>query len=44
VAAIDIGSGERQILMSGVRAIYVKTGHLVVLRPDGVLVAARFDR
>jgi serine/threonine-protein kinase len=44
VAAIDVESGDRQILMSGVRALYVKSGHLVVLRPDGALVAVRWDR
>ncbi len=41
--AIDLGSGERKRLTTGIRPRYAPTGHLVFANPDGTLMAAPFD-
>ena len=43
IALLDLESGERRVLMSGVRALYTASGHLVVIRGDGAVVAAPLD-
>jgi Tol biopolymer transport system component/tRNA A-37 threonylcarbamoyl transferase component Bud32 len=43
INAFDLRTRTRHVLMSGLAARYVAPGYLVVLRADGVLVAAPFD-
>jgi serine/threonine-protein kinase len=42
IAAVDVASGAVTVLTRGVRALYAPTSHLLVVRGDGTLVAARF--
>jgi serine/threonine-protein kinase len=43
IAAFDLESGETRVLVPGVYARYVSTGHLVYVSPEGVLLQAPFD-
>ncbi len=43
VAVYSFATGKYKVLTRGVKAWYVPTGQLVVLRADGVLLAAPFD-
>jgi tRNA A-37 threonylcarbamoyl transferase component Bud32 len=43
IMVLDFQSGERRHLMPGLQARYLPTGHLVVLRYDGVVAAVPFD-
>ena len=43
IAVVDLATGEHRILVQGALARYAETGHLVVVRGDGVLMAAPFD-
>ncbi|MEE8361671.1 MAG: hypothetical protein V3R71_05915, partial [Gemmatimonadales bacterium] len=43
IVAIDIASGAREVLATGVRGLYARSGHLVVVRGDGVMEARAFD-
>jgi serine/threonine-protein kinase len=44
VAALDLRSGKHQVLTRGVAARYVAPGYVVVVRADGVVIAAPFDQ
>ena len=43
VAAFELSTRRIQVLMSGVRAFYAPTGHLVVLKGDGTVMGVPFD-
>jgi serine/threonine-protein kinase len=43
IMVLDLQTGERRQLMPGLQARYLPTGHLVVLRYDGVVTAVPFD-
>jgi len=43
IMVMDFRTGERRRLMPGLQARYLPTGHLVVLRYDGVVTAIPFD-
>jgi len=43
IVVIDIASGVRTVLATGVRGLYARSGHLVVVRGDGVMEARAFD-
>ena len=43
VAAFDLESGERKVLVAGVYGRYSPTGHLVYVSADGLLLAVPFD-
>ena len=43
VAVYSFATGKYHILARGLRGWYVRTGHLLVLRADGLLLAAPFD-
>jgi len=43
IAVVDLATGEHRILVQGALARYAETGHLVVVRSDGTLMAAPFD-
>ncbi len=43
IVAIDIASAAREVLATGVRGLYARSGHLVVVRGDGVMEARAFD-
>ncbi len=43
IVAIDIASGAREVLATGVRGLYARSGHLVVVRGDGVMEARSFN-
>ena len=40
---MDLSTGEHRVLLSGVQARWSATGHLLVVRDDGALLAAPFD-
>ena len=44
IAVVDLDTGQHQILVSGVRALYAVTGHLIYATSEGTLEAARFDQ
>lgn len=44
IAVLDFRSGRYQILQRGLRARYLATGHLLIARTDGSLVAVPFDQ
>ncbi|HEU5050946.1 MAG TPA: protein kinase [Gemmatimonadales bacterium] len=43
IGVSDFRTGRVESVMQGVRAIYAPTGHLIVARPNGVLLAVPFD-
>ncbi len=43
IAVVDLATGEHRVLVQGALARYAETGHLVVVRGDGTLMAAPFD-
>ncbi len=43
IAVIDLETGVHKILLQGIVARWMPTGHLVVVRADGALLAAPFD-
>jgi eukaryotic-like serine/threonine-protein kinase len=43
IGVADFGTGRVEIVVQGVRAIYAPTGHLLVVKPNGVLWAVPFD-
>ncbi len=43
IAVLDLETGEQRILMQGSMVRWSPTGHLIVVRGDGSLVAAPFD-
>jgi eukaryotic-like serine/threonine-protein kinase len=43
VAAVDVSSGEKRVLMPGLRPLYAASGHLVVLQVNGSVHAVQFD-
>jgi len=43
IAAFDFETGEHEVLLAGVFARYSRTGHIVYVSPDGLLLAAPFD-
>jgi serine/threonine-protein kinase len=43
VGVVDLTTGEHRALLEGVMGRWVPTGHLLVVRQDGALLAARFD-
>ncbi len=43
IMVLDFQTGERRQLMPGLQARYLPTGHLAVLRYDGVVTAVPFD-
>ena len=43
IAVLDIATGGRTVLTRGIRALYVPTGHIIVVKGDGTLVGAPFD-
>jgi serine/threonine-protein kinase len=44
VAVLDLSTGEHRVLYRGVLARYAPTGHVVIVRADGALLAAPFDQ
>ncbi len=44
IAVADLKTGEPRILLRGLRARYVAPGLLLVVRPDGSLLAVPFDQ
>ncbi len=44
IAVVDLKTHQSRILVRGVRARYSSTGHLLVVRADGSLVAIPFDQ
>jgi serine/threonine-protein kinase len=44
IAVADLRTGRPRILLRGLRARYVAPGRLLVVRPDGSLLAAPFDQ
>ncbi|MES2525205.1 MAG: protein kinase [Gemmatimonadota bacterium] len=43
IGIADLETGRVQIIQQGLRALYAPTGHLIVVRPDGVLWGVPFD-
>ena len=43
IAVVDLATGTHRVLVQGALARYAETGHLLVVRGDGVLMAAPFD-
>ncbi len=43
IAVVDINSGEKRVLMPGLRALYAPSGHLVVLQGNAAVQAVRFN-
>ncbi len=43
IGIANLSSGRVDIILQGVRAIYSPTGHLIVVKPNGVLWAVPFD-
>ena len=44
IAVLNFKTGKYQILQRGLRARYLATGHLLIARSDGTLVAVPFDQ
>jgi Tol biopolymer transport system component len=44
IAVADLATGEHRVLVRGVSARYAASGHLVVVRVDGAVLAAPFDQ
>ncbi len=44
IAVADLRTGKFKILQRGLRAVYAPTGHLLIVRTDGSLVAVPFDQ
>ncbi|MCG6957381.1 MAG: protein kinase, partial [Gemmatimonadetes bacterium] len=44
IAVVDLQTGEHKILLPGVAARWSDTGHILVVREDGALVAVPFDQ
>ncbi len=44
IAVLNFKSGTYQVLQRGLRARYLATGHLLIARSDGTLVAVPFDQ
>jgi serine/threonine-protein kinase len=44
IAVLEFKSGSYRILQRGLRARYLRTGHLLIARADGSLVAVPFDQ
>ncbi len=43
IVRVDVESKTTRVLTQGVRAVYLPSGHLVVVRGSGAVLAARFD-
>ncbi len=43
IAVLDTRTGTHRILANGVAALYVESGHLLYVTPEGMLMAAPFD-
>jgi serine/threonine-protein kinase len=43
IGVVDLATGAHRVLLQGVMARWVSTGHLLVVRQDGALLAAPFD-
>jgi len=43
IAVVDLSTGEHRVLLQGVQAKWSPTGHILVVREDGALLAAPFD-
>jgi serine/threonine protein kinase len=43
IEAMDLSTGERHVVVAGMRSYYTSSGHLVFGNADGRLLAARFD-
>ena len=43
IEAMDLSTGERHVVVAGMRSYYTSSGHLVFGNSDGRLLAARFD-
>jgi serine/threonine-protein kinase len=43
IVRVDVESKTTRVLTQGVRALYLPSGHLVVVRGSGAVLAARFD-
>jgi Tol biopolymer transport system component len=43
IAVVDLSTGEHRVLLQGVQARWSPTGHILVVREDGALLAAPFD-
>jgi len=43
IAVLDLASGTHQVLLEGVYARWAESGHIIVGRGDGSVVAAPFD-
>ena len=43
IGTLDLRTGEHEALLEGVYAVYSPSGHVVVVRADGALLAAPFD-
>ena len=44
IAVADIKTGKITVLQKGLRAVYAPTGHLLIVRTDGSLIALPFDQ
>ena len=44
IGVADIKTGKVKILQRGLRAVYAPTGHLLIVRADGSLIALPFDQ
>jgi len=44
IAVVDFSTGQVRILVEGVLGRYAESGHLIYVREDGGLMAARFDK
>ncbi len=44
VGVVDLATGKTTALLRGIRPQYARSGHVVYVRPDGVLMAAPFDQ
>ncbi len=44
IAVVDLKTGQSRVLQRGVRARYLASGHLLIARADGSLVAVPFDQ
>ena len=44
IAVADVQTGKIKVLQRGLRAIYAPTGHLLIVRADGSLIALPFDQ
>ncbi len=43
IGIVDFSTGRVRVIQQGIRAIYASTGHLLVVKPNGVLWAVPFD-